>query len=256
MNVGMSKEQLYVTPPFDEIIPRFRAKLSESEIIVIVGYSFRDWAVNRMLIESLKEKRVPVVVVDPALDNLIKAEPLLQALDEYRVLKKCSKKISEISRADIQQWLKLNLPESPTGFGVSPNYNTRQFHHGAQDLIVELAILDRHLRLVRAKIESAGSVECGVMVSLVQTLNRCWYTYVFALRAGNQEINDSRAWNLPQPRASVQFIDQGQQLGEAIHMLEKLFPELDLSENPRRNPKLELLLEKVAKSLAMGNATN
>jgi SIR2-like domain len=256
MNVGMSKEQLYVTPPFDEIIPRFRAKLSESELIVIVGYSFRDWAVNRMLIESLKDKRAPVVVVDPSVHDLIKARPLLQALDEYRVLQKCSKKISEISRTDMQQWLELNLPKAPTGFSVSPHHRKREFNHRAQDLIVELAILDRHLRLVRTKIESAGSIEYGVMVSLIQTLERCWYTYAFALRAGNQEISGQRPWRLPQPRASVQFMDKGQQFEDVIRQLEKLFPVLDLSENPTRNPQLERLLEKVAESLAMGNASN
>jgi hypothetical protein len=256
MNVGMSKEQLYVTPPFDEIIPRFRAKLSESELIVIIGYSFRDWAVNRILIESLKDKRVPVVVVDPAVHDLVKARPLLQALDEYQVLQKCRKKISEISRTDIQHWLKLNLPKAPAGFSISPDHPKREFNHRAQDLIVELATLDRHLRLVRAKIESAGSVEYGVMLSLIQTLDRCWCTYVFALRAGNQEISEKRPWRSPQPRASVQFMDRGQQFEDVICQLEKLFPVLDLSENPRRTPELELLLKKVGESLAMGNASS
>jgi SIR2-like domain len=256
MNVGISKEQLYVTPPFDEIIPRFRAKLSESELIVIVGYSFRDWAVNRILIESLRDTRVPVVVVDPSVHDLVKARPLLQALDEYQVLQKCRKKISEISRTDIEHWLKLNLPKAPAGFSVSPNDRKREFNHRAQDLIVELAILDQHLRLVRAKIESGGSVEYGVMLSLIQTLDRCWYTYVFALRARNQEISEKRPWRSPQPRASVQFMDRGQQFEDVICQLEKLFPVLDLSENPRRNPELELLLKKVGESLAMGNASS
>jgi hypothetical protein len=31
---------------------------------------------------------------------------------------------------------------------------------------------------------------------------------------------------------------------------------LDLSENPRRTPELELLLKKVGESLAMGNASS
>lgn len=110
--------------------------------------------------------------------------------------------------------------------------------------------------LLRAKTESTGSVEYGVILSLIQTLERCWYTYVFALRAGNQEISGERPWRLPQPRASVQFMDQGKQFEEVIRQLEKMFAVLDLSENPRKNPQLELLLGKVAESLAIGNTTN
>jgi SIR2-like domain len=256
INLGMSKEQLYVTPPFHEIIARFRAKLSESELIVIVGYSFRDWAVNHMLIESLKNKRVPVVVIDPAVHELMNARPLLQALDEYGVLQTYSKKISEISKADVQQWLTLDLPKAPTGFSVPPESRNKEFNHRAKDLIAELAVLERHLRLGHAKIASAGSVERGLMVALIQALNRCWYTYVFASRAGNQEIAGGPPWRLPEPRASVQFTQEGKQFEEIIRRLKQLFPLLALAENPTRNPELELLLKTIAEALATRNPIN
>ena len=131
-----------MTPPFTEIFARFRTSLQESDIFIVAGYSFRDLAVNRMVLEALKAKRRHIVVIDPQIHEMVERHPVVHALQNYGVLIACPKKISDISPAEITEWLEMSLALAPDSITVppgSPIYSASDWTHV---LIVNLSLLE------------------------------------------------------------------------------------------------------------------
>ncbi len=234
MNFGISKEQLYITPPFTEIFSRFRAKLGEADIIVTAGYSFRDPAVNRMLLESLKHKRVPVVVINPEIDELLETRACVKALREYGVLIACSKPIRQISRADVDQWLEVTLKPAPDGI-QSPlrlGFDDRAVVNRAHDLVVELSLLEHYIHDVLQGTDAGHPAEYGQLNCLVQSLERCRETYYQALIATGVNIQPEPAWHGVYSREPVNLFSCREALANALASLRNILRQLEPWQHP------------------------
>lgn len=183
MNIGFAKEQLYVTPPFTEIFVRFLTKLQEASIIIAAGYSFRDPAVNRMLLEAVKAKRSPFVVIDPQVEELVEKRAVVRSLQEYGILIKCSKKIGQVSQADVAEWLGAILPPPPDSIRATPDYPQRGGSDWVHDLLVELSLLEHYFHLIIDEIDKEHAIPYGLLNCLVQGVERCRRTHLQTLRA-------------------------------------------------------------------------
>ena len=86
MNFGIAKEQMDALPPFGEIFSTFSTKLDDADLVIAAGYSFRDGAINRMLLESLKKKHRPIVIIDPQVIALLRDAPVVAGLHTHGVL--------------------------------------------------------------------------------------------------------------------------------------------------------------------------
>lgn len=203
MNIGLSKEQLYVTPPFSEIVTRFRARLGEVDIIVVVGYSFRDAAINRMFVEGVRRHPVPVVVVDPDGERLSRARPVLQALLNYGVLVQCAKPVGQVGTSDVDAWLKVKLALPSDGLVRPPDHEDRSLINRVHDLAVELWLLEDYLRAVLGEIEAGRAVVSGLLVCLVQSLERCRETYFQAIIACGRNVSPELTWQVAEPPETV-----------------------------------------------------
>lgn len=174
MNIGIAKEQLYVTPPFSEIFRRFEKGLAEVDLVVIVGYSFRDYVINRLLLQALKARRRPVAVVDPYVNTLVSTRAIVDALKEYGVLVTCQKTAGVISEADVSGWLRISLPDPATGFQprrARPEDDA--LRERLEDLCIELAVLEHQIQLALRHPVHAWEV----INSIVRTVERCRGTY-------------------------------------------------------------------------------
>lgn len=232
MNFGISKEQLYITPPFTEIFSRFRANLGEAGIIVIAGYSFRDPAVNRMLLESLKHKRVPVVVINPQIDELLESRACVKALQEYGVLIPCSKSMTKISRADVDQWLEVTLKPAPASIASPPGFDDRAVVNRAHDLVVELSLLEHYICGVLQETDAGRPAVYGQLNCLVQSLERCRETYYQALIATGVNIQPEPAWHGVYSREPVNLFSCREALSDGLASLQNILRQLEPWQHP------------------------
>jgi hypothetical protein len=237
MNIGISKEQLYATPPFAEIFSRFHAKLLEASIIVIAGYSFRDPTVNRLLLESLKHKRIPVVVIDPQMEELMENRAFVRALQEYGVLSPCPKSMRQISQADVDQWLEVTLKPAPDGIKFPPGkgpqgLDDRAVADRVHDLVVELSLLEHYLHLVFEEIDAGRLVVYGLLNCLVQSLERCRETYYQALIAAGVTLQPEPAWHRVYSPGPVNLFPCREALADALASLQNILRRLEPSQHP------------------------
>jgi hypothetical protein len=166
MNIGVSKEQLYVTPPFSEIFRRFEMHLAAVDAVVIIGYSFRDYVVNRLV----------VAVVDPDVKTLIARRPVLDALEEYGVLLARPEKAGSVTEAGLLSWLGTSLPTPPPN-GYSYRTPRATTDEGLRDQLsavrIELALLRHHVQdAVGRPMNSWRFLE-----GIVQAVERCRAAY-------------------------------------------------------------------------------
>lgn len=227
MNFGISKEQLYITPPFTEIFSRFRANLGEAGIIIIAGYSFRDPAVNRMLLESLKHKRVPVVVINPQIDELIEKCACIKALQEYGVLIACPKSMRQISSADVDQWLEGTLKPAPASIQSPPGFDDRVVVNRAHDLVVGLSLLEHYIRGVLQETGAGHPAVYGQLDCLVQSLELCRETYYQALIATGVNIQPEPAWTGVYSREPVNLFACREALTDGLASLQNILRQLE-----------------------------
>ncbi|HWR21567.1 MAG TPA: SIR2 family protein, partial [Verrucomicrobiae bacterium] len=231
MNFGISKEQLYITPPFTEIFSRFHANLEEAGIIVIAGYSFRDPAVNRMLLESLKHKRVPVVAINPQIDELMERHACVKALQEYGVLIPSSKSITKISRADVDQWLEVALKPAPASIASPPGFDDRAVVNRVHDLVVELSLLEYYIGDVLQETDAGHPAIYGQLNCLVQSLERCRGTYCQALMATGANIQPESARQV-YSRELVNLLSCREALADGLASLQNILRQLEPWQHP------------------------
>jgi hypothetical protein len=182
MNIGVSKEQLYVTPPFSEIFLRFEKHLAAVDAVVIIGYSFRDYVVNRLLLQAVKSqwrlrgKRLVVVLVDPDVKTLIRRQPVLAALEEYGVLLARPEKAGSVTEAGLLSWLGTSLPTPPPN-GYSYRTPRATVDDGLRD---QLSAVRIELALLRHQIQDALGLPVNswrVLEGIVQAVERCRGVY-------------------------------------------------------------------------------
>lgn len=182
MNVGVSKEQLYVSPPFSESFRRFEMHLAAVDAVVIIGYSFRDYVVNRLLLDAVKSqwrlrgRRLIVVVVDPDVETLMTRRPVLVALEEYGVLLARRERAGNLTEAGLLSWLGTTLPTPPPN-GYSYRTPRATVEDGIRD---QLSAVRIELALLRHQIQDALGVPVNswrVLEGIVQAIERCRGVY-------------------------------------------------------------------------------
>lgn len=181
MNIGVSKEQLYVTPPFSEIFRRFEMHLALADAIVVVGYSFRDYLINRLLLRAirvqlrLRGNRPVIAVVDPDVKALVTNRAILGALNEYGVLVTVEQTAGSLTEADVLRWLATSLPSAPNGF----SYRTppAALPDGTRERLADVCI---ELASLRYQIQHALKHPVNpwrILEGIVHTIERCRGTY-------------------------------------------------------------------------------
>lgn len=233
MNIGIAKEQLYITPPFDELFSRLRRNLHNSDIVFIVGYSFRDPAINRMLIEAIKVHRVPIIVINPSVEELLKTNPVVKALNNFGVLTSCSKATKEIQTQEVEIWFRVATDPPPTqlsapsGSGDFLNALERTYN-----LLVELSLLEYFLTLIINEGDAGKSITYGILNCLVQSVERCRATYIQALIL--QEINVENTLVLGHGVFSHETVDLTSirnNLDDVLISLKNIITQVEMSNN-------------------------
>jgi hypothetical protein len=196
MNLGIAKEQLYVTPPFPAIFARFREKLRDAGIIITAGYSFRDPAVNRLFLETIQRRHIPFVVIDPQAETLRAARGVLRGLDEAQVLIPCAKKLSQVQQSDVEEWVQTSLPPRPTSRQIDPETEPDWHSNRVPALEVELSLLEHYIPLIVKEINDGKLVPYELINCLVQAVERCRRTHLQILIARNVKHSAyQRAWH-------------------------------------------------------------
>lgn len=125
MNFGTRKELMYASTPFTEMFERFRASLSEADLLIVAGYSFRDERINRLVEEAIALRRgeLRLLIVDPNCHRLLDALPTLWEFVRADVAETIALPLGDALRAGVlrtaaRKLLKRNLPETDWGSGL------------------------------------------------------------------------------------------------------------------------------------------
>jgi hypothetical protein len=185
-----------------------------------------------MLLESLKHKRVPVVVINPQIDELMEKRACVKALQEYGVLIPCSKSMKQVSRADIDQWLEATLKPAPASIPSPPGFDDRAVVNRAHDLVVELSLLEHYIRDVLQETDAGRPAVYGQLNCLVQSLGRCRATYYQALIATGVNIQPEAALHGVYSREPVNLFSCREALADGLASLQNILRPLEPWQQP------------------------